>query len=76
MGVLLRLTLSIIWFTFLRLHIEGEKLFVDMFKLLDAAIHWEEMARGILAREADMSDFEDVIRFLSRFSFVVSGFGD
>ncbi|PON84593.1 Autoimmune regulator [Trema orientale] len=45
-----------------QLQIEREKLFVDMFKVLDAAVHWEERATDILARDADISDFEDVIR--------------
>ncbi|BBH03352.1 transcription factor jumonji domain-containing protein [Prunus dulcis] len=44
------------------LHIEGEKLFVDMSKVLDAALQWEERAKYILAHEAHISDFEDVIR--------------
>ncbi|KAH7550304.1 hypothetical protein JRO89_XS13G0168000 [Xanthoceras sorbifolium] len=44
------------------LQIDGEKLFLDMSGVLDAAMCWEERARDILAREAQMSEFEDVIR--------------
>ncbi|KAF4403837.1 hypothetical protein CsatB_003771 [Cannabis sativa] len=45
-----------------QLNIESEKLFVDMFKILDDAIQWEARATDILAREADLSEFEDAIR--------------
>jgi len=31
--------------------------------VLAAAVHWEERAKYILAHEAPMCDFEDVIRF-------------
>ncbi|KAL5552082.1 hypothetical protein UlMin_002258 [Ulmus minor] len=44
------------------LHIEREKLFVDLSELLATAMCWEARATYILANEADMSDFEDVIR--------------
>ncbi|XP_059443641.1 lysine-specific demethylase JMJ17 isoform X2 [Corylus avellana] len=44
------------------LQIEREKLFVDMTGVLAAAVHWEERAKDILAHEAPMCDFEDVIR--------------
>ncbi|KAM2035173.1 hypothetical protein EV2_039190 [Malus domestica] len=44
------------------LHIEGEKLFVDTSEVFDAAMLWEERAKYILAHEAQISDFEDVIR--------------
>ena len=51
-----------------RLHIEGEKLFVDMSEVFDAAMLWEERAKYILAHEAQISDFEDVIRFSTCFT--------
>ncbi|KAM5572478.1 lysine-specific demethylase JMJ17 [Rosa sericea] len=44
------------------LHIEGEQIYVDMSKALDAAIQWEERAKYILAHGAQISDFEDVLR--------------
>ncbi|KAE8055327.1 hypothetical protein FH972_012174 [Carpinus fangiana] len=44
------------------LQIERETLFVDMTGVLAAAVHWEERAKDILAHEATMCDFEDVIR--------------
>lgn len=44
------------------LQIEGEQLFVDVSGVLAAAMHWEERAAHIFATEAQMSDFEDVIR--------------
>jgi histone demethylase JARID1 len=50
-------------FFFFRLQIEREKLFVDMTGVLAAAVHWEERAKDILAHEAPMCDFEDVIRY-------------
>lgn len=47
-----------------RLQIESEKLFVDVIEVLAAAMHWEKRATCILAQEADLSEFEDVIRFV------------
>lgn len=47
-----------------RLHIESEKLFVDVIEVLAAAMHWEKRATCLLAQEADLSEFEDVIRFV------------
>ncbi|KAM2673879.1 hypothetical protein EV2_015129 [Malus domestica] len=44
------------------LHVEGEKLFVDMSEVLAVAMLWEERAKYILAHKAQISDFEDVIR--------------
>ncbi|XP_050375974.1 lysine-specific demethylase JMJ17 [Argentina anserina] len=44
------------------LHIEGEQIYVDMSKVLDAAIQWDERGKYILAHGAHISDFEDVIR--------------
>lgn len=46
-----------------RLQIEGDQLFMDISGVLSAAMHWEERAAHILASEAQMSDFEDAIRF-------------
>lgn len=54
-----------------RLQIEGEQLFVDVSGVLAAAMHWEERAAHIFATEAQMSDFEDVIRFLCCFHFFI-----
>lgn len=45
-----------------QLHIETEKLFVDMFEVLNAATRWEERATDILSLEADLSDIEVIIR--------------
>lgn len=50
--------------TCFRLQIEREKLFVDIIEVLAAAMNWEQRATCILAREAEMSEFEDVIRFI------------
>ncbi|XP_020978798.1 lysine-specific demethylase 5B isoform X1 [Arachis ipaensis] len=44
------------------LHIEEEKLFVDLSCVLALAIPWEERAREILSHENPISDFEDMIR--------------
>ncbi|KAK2664046.1 hypothetical protein Ddye_002620 [Dipteronia dyeriana] len=44
------------------LQIDGEKLFLDVSGVLNTALCWEERARDILARKAQMSEFEDVIR--------------
>ncbi|EXB37360.1 Lysine-specific demethylase 5A [Morus notabilis] len=45
-----------------QLHIDREKLFVDMSEALDAATCWEERATNILSHEADLCDFEVAIR--------------
>lgn len=39
-------------------------MFADIFEVLAAAMRWEEKATEILAQEAEMSEFEDAIRFL------------
>uniref|UniRef100_A0A5B7BX15 Putative lysine-specific demethylase 5B isoform X4 n=1 Tax=Davidia involucrata TaxID=16924 RepID=A0A5B7BX15_DAVIN len=44
------------------LQIEREKFFIDISKVLAAAMCWEDRATHILSSEAQMSDFEDVIR--------------
>ncbi|KAA8522400.1 hypothetical protein F0562_013239 [Nyssa sinensis] len=44
------------------LHIEEEKFFVDISGVLETATCWEDRATRILSSEAQMSDFEDVIR--------------
>ncbi|KAK0586724.1 hypothetical protein LWI29_011387 [Acer saccharum] len=44
------------------LQIDGEKLFLDVSGVLNTALCWEERARDILVRKAQMSEFEDVIR--------------
>lgn len=44
------------------LQIDNETLFVDMSKVLEAAICWEERAAHILSTKATMPEFEDVIR--------------
>lgn len=51
-------------FSWIRLQIETEKLFIDLSGILSAALQWEERAKDILARRAQISEFEDVIRFL------------
>lgn len=53
---------SFCWF-FLRLQIEKEKLFVDLSGVIAAVRCWEERATKLLALEAQMLDFEDIIRF-------------
>jgi len=47
----------------LRLQIEKEKLFVDLSGVIAAVRCWEERATKLLAQEAQMLDFEDIIRF-------------
>ena len=54
-----------------RLQIEGEQLFIDISGVLAAAMHWEERAAHIFASKAQMSDFEDAIRFLCYFDFFI-----
>lgn len=54
---------SFFFFLGFRLEIEIEKLFVDMPGILAVAMHWEERAKDILAHEAALCDFEDVIRY-------------
>ncbi|XP_021895289.1 lysine-specific demethylase 5D-like [Carica papaya] len=44
------------------LQIDGEKLFVDITGMLKTAIDWEERASNALACEAQMFDFEDLMR--------------
>ncbi|KAJ6326770.1 hypothetical protein OIU78_013786 [Salix suchowensis] len=44
------------------LQIEKEKLFVDLSGVIEAARCWEERATKLLAQEAQMLDFEDIIR--------------
>lgn len=50
-------------FLFTRLQIEREKLFIDLSRVLAAAMRWEERAADILIHKAQMSEFEDIIRF-------------
>lgn len=50
-------------FLFTRLQIQREKLFIDISGVLAAAMHWEGRATDILVRKAQMSEFEDIIRF-------------
>jgi len=47
----------------LRLQIEKEKLFVDLSGVIAAVRCWEERATKLLAQEAQMLDFKDIIRF-------------
>ncbi|KAJ0048148.1 hypothetical protein Pint_15199 [Pistacia integerrima] len=44
------------------LHIDREKLFIDMSGVLATALCWEERAADVLARKAQMSEFDDIIR--------------
>ncbi|XP_044485625.1 lysine-specific demethylase 5A isoform X2 [Mangifera indica] len=44
------------------LHLEREKLFIDMSGILVTALCWEERAADVLARKAQMSEFDDIIR--------------
>ncbi|KAL3499347.1 hypothetical protein ACH5RR_038440 [Cinchona calisaya] len=44
------------------LQIEKEKLFVDISQVLVLAVDWEERAKNILSQEAEMSEFEDILR--------------
>lgn len=52
----------------LRLQIGDEKLFINIFEVLTAALSWEERANHILSSDAQISDFEDLIRFVVQFS--------
>ncbi|KAL1828382.1 hypothetical protein ACET3Z_006794 [Daucus carota] len=45
-----------------RLQIGDEKLFINIFEVLTAALSWEERANHILSSDAQISDFEDLIR--------------
>lgn len=58
----------------IRLQIDNETLFVDMSKVLEAAICWEERAAHILSTKATMPEFEDIIRSLLGSSFFVYAF--
>ena len=51
------------YFFYFRLQIEGEKLFLSLSREVAGALQWEERAKDILARKAQMSEFEDLIRF-------------
>lgn len=44
------------------LQIEKEKLFVDISRRHAVAVRWEEKAKHVLASEAQMSEFEDILR--------------
>lgn len=46
-----------------RLHIEGEDLLVHIDGIVKAANLWEESAAQILAKEAPMFEFEEIMRF-------------
>lgn len=46
-----------------RLQIEGEKSFADVSRVVAAAMHWEERAKDVLACNAHMSEFVDLLRF-------------
>ncbi|GLU05801.1 hypothetical protein SLE2022_228800 [Rubroshorea leprosula] len=45
-----------------KLRIEGEKSFADVSRVVAAAMHWEERANDVLARNAHMSEFVDLLR--------------
>ena len=47
-----------------RLQIENEKVFKKISDVLAQAVSLEEKAKHILACEVQMSDFEDVVRFV------------
>lgn len=59
----MRLILKIEVLILVRLQIEKEKLFVDIYQRHAGAMCWEEKARHLLATRAPMSDFEDVLRW-------------
>ncbi|OMO58640.1 hypothetical protein COLO4_34455 [Corchorus olitorius] len=44
------------------LQIESEELFLSLSRELAVALQWEESAKSVLARKAQMSEFEDLIR--------------
>ncbi|XP_068645556.1 lysine-specific demethylase JMJ17 isoform X2 [Aristolochia californica] len=52
------------------LKIESEEVFVNIFKVLEAAYSWEEKAKNVLSDCGQMSEFEDCIR-LAENIFVV-----
>lgn len=57
-------TFQLIKILVIRLQIEEEKLFANISGVLAVALSWEEKAKHILSSEAQMSDFEDLIRFV------------
>lgn len=50
-------------YLFSRLEIDKEKLFADIRGVLDSAMSWEKRAMNFLAHGAELSDFEEIIRF-------------
>ncbi|KAK3034555.1 hypothetical protein RJ639_033801 [Escallonia herrerae] len=58
------------------LEIEKEMMFVEISRVLALAMHWEERAKRSLAREAQMSEFEDVIRTSEEIFVILPSMGD
>lgn len=50
-------------FLFSRLEIDKEKLFAYIRGVLNSAMSWEKRAMDFLAHGAQLSDFEEIIRF-------------
>ncbi|KAK3012539.1 hypothetical protein RJ639_009330 [Escallonia herrerae] len=65
-----------LWNIYSKLEIEKEMLFVEISRVLALAMHWEERAKRSLAREAQMSEFEDVIRTSEEIFVILPSIGD
>lgn len=50
---------------FSRFEIENENLFVEISGIINAAISWEERAKLLLEHTAPMSEFEEVLRYIT-----------
>ncbi|XP_031381205.1 lysine-specific demethylase 5B [Punica granatum] len=57
------------------LQIEGEDLFVHIASIVNAANLWEESAARILASEAPMFQFEDIMRYSERIDAILPSLG-
>ncbi|XWS49936.1 hypothetical protein CRYUN_Cryun12cG0045500 [Craigia yunnanensis] len=58
------------------LQIEREGLFLSLSRELAGALQWEERAKDILARKAQMSEFEDLIRSSEDIVAIMPSLGD
>ncbi|XVE57876.1 hypothetical protein DITRI_Ditri04bG0125600 [Diplodiscus trichospermus] len=58
------------------LQIESEELFLSLSRGLTGALKWEERANDILARKAEMSEFEDLIRISEDIHAIMPSLGD
>ncbi|XWS61780.1 hypothetical protein CRYUN_Cryun07bG0155000 [Craigia yunnanensis] len=58
------------------LQIEREEIFLSLSRELAGALRWEERAKDILARKAQMSEFEDLIRMSEDIVAIMPSLGD